>query len=169
MKIIFLDIDGVLNCKTTKAKCGQYVGIDGPKVKLLRRIVEETDAIIVMTSTWKKHWNKRDDFDRYMHRKFSKEHLEIFSCTDGDFYERGYGIHKWIDEHEVESWVVLDDEIAPDYDDEILQRLVKTEWYSDDGGLHEEDVPLAVGILNNGLLIQNTKNDEDVVHVGLTD
>ena len=167
MKIIFLDIDGVLNCKATKANCGGYIGIQGAKVKLLRRIVEETDAVIVMTSTWKMHWNKGDNFDRYMHRKFGKEHLEIFSCTYGDFQERGAGIHKWIDAHDIESWVVLDDEIAPDYDDEILKRLILTEWNNANGGLHDADVQVAIDILNNGKFVQNKKNNQEVSHVGL--
>ena len=53
MKYLFLDIDGVLNTPTSKERCGQYVGIDSAKVLLLKYIVEETGALIILTSTWK--------------------------------------------------------------------------------------------------------------------
>lgn len=171
MKVIFLDIDGVLNCQASKARCEEFVGIDTAKVRLLRKLVENTGAVIVLTSTWKKHWNKRDHFDKYMHNKFGKEHIEVFSCTDGDTYKRGAGIHDWLKEHEVESWVVLDDEIFGDYDRPIFERLVKTEWYDDNGGIHEEHIELATKILNEKFIQNNTEYtvSDEFVHAGLSD
>ena len=38
MKIIFLDIDGVLNCRNSKASCHGIMGIDDEKVKNLKYI-----------------------------------------------------------------------------------------------------------------------------------
>lgn len=53
MKVIFLDIDGVLNCVTSKSYCGMYVGVDADKIRRLARIVEETGAKIVLSSDWR--------------------------------------------------------------------------------------------------------------------
>ena len=57
MKIIFLDIDGVLNSKT------YYKTVDRTKkdwnrfnplaVEMIRRLIEEFDASIVISSTWR--------------------------------------------------------------------------------------------------------------------
>ena len=80
MKVIFLDIDGVLNCRSSKSRCGCYIGIDNDKVKRLRQIVEATGAEIVLCSSWKKWWlpaNKAEQ-DRnatYMDKKLQCEGL----------------------------------------------------------------------------------------------
>ena len=65
MKIIFLDIDGVLNCQKSQSKCGGLIGIDDKKVKVLRKIVESTNAKIVLCSSWKSGWeyNKDDQME----------------------------------------------------------------------------------------------------------
>ena len=55
-KVIFLDVDGVLNCHSTKDKCGDYIGIDDKKVALLKEIVDATGAIIILVSSWKEWW-----------------------------------------------------------------------------------------------------------------
>lgn len=49
MKIIFLDIDGVLNYENSKSK------VEEEKVKLLKEIVGRTDAEIVLSSDWR-YW-----------------------------------------------------------------------------------------------------------------
>ena len=41
MKVIFLDIDGVLNCSKSKSSCLGCTGIDDIKVKRLKRIIEK--------------------------------------------------------------------------------------------------------------------------------
>lgn len=46
MKVIFLDIDGVLNAEnpSSKSRCGEYAGIDTDKLKKLGQIISETAA-----------------------------------------------------------------------------------------------------------------------------
>ena len=65
MKVIFLDIDGVLNCrKTANPRELPYI-VDRKLLKRLKRLLERTGARIVLTSTWRydpaglfsaKHW-----------------------------------------------------------------------------------------------------------------
>ena len=55
-KIVFLDIEGVLNCEETTYETG--VKIDKDKVFLLKHIVEETGADIVLSSSWKIGYKK---------------------------------------------------------------------------------------------------------------
>jgi hypothetical protein len=65
MKIIFLDIDGVLNCeKTPNPRQFPYI-VDKKLLSRLRRLLDRTGAKVVLTSTWRldpigilaaKHW-----------------------------------------------------------------------------------------------------------------
>ena len=53
MKIIFLDIDGVLNCaSTSNPRKFPYV-VDEKLLKLLLHLRESTSAEVVLSSTWR--------------------------------------------------------------------------------------------------------------------
>jgi predicted mannosyl-3-phosphoglycerate phosphatase (HAD superfamily) len=51
MKIIFLDIDGVLNNYNT---LGEGLNWESNAVKILKRIIKETGAKVVLSSTWRR-------------------------------------------------------------------------------------------------------------------
>lgn len=177
MNVIFLDIDGVLNCSGSKSKMidgdSSYVGIDKHKILRLKEIINRTDAKIVLTSTWRIHLYKNDRVDKYMRQRFKKYGVEIYSCADYKRYSRGTGIKNWLKDHpDVEGWAVLDDEIFVDYDKDIRQHLLLTEFYSDQGGLRDEDIDIVCDIINGKLQeageVDITKTEE-FVHVGLSD
>lgn len=170
MKIIFLDVDGVLNNKDTKERIPDtsYTGINNSKVKLLKQIVEATDAQIVLSSTWrlkKTRWGEEipEEHRNYLKKKLSKYGLRYISSTpDIDPIRRGKEIDQWIKNNNditIDGWVVLDDEIWKDFKNyNILPHLVLTKDYIyKDGGLSEEDVKHAIRILNGGL------NDESEI------
>jgi HAD domain in Swiss Army Knife RNA repair proteins len=53
MKIIFLDIDGVLNCKgTPNPRKFPYI-VDPKLLNRLQRLLERTGAEVVLSSTWR--------------------------------------------------------------------------------------------------------------------
>ena len=56
MKVVFLDIDGVLNEEKSRSHCCGYKGIDDKKVENLAKIIKTTNAAIVLISTWKDDW-----------------------------------------------------------------------------------------------------------------
>lgn len=152
MKVIFLDIDGVLNCQSSKSREPDgCTGIDDARVKLLRKIVDATGAKIVLTSTWQKEWKLEGitSSGRYLIRKLWRKRLNIFSRTGKwSWNDRGQGIIDWISgaPEKVESWVVLDDEIFDDYPRcGIMPHLVLTDFYSD--GLNETCVERAIELL----------------------
>lgn len=154
-KVIFLDIDGVLNCIPTKARCQGCIGIDDLKVKLLKQIIDNTNAKIVLTSTWKLDWSKKLEertlIGRYLNNKLRKQGLHILDKTEDNGKNRGKGIYDWIKKYNVDNWLVLDDEIFKDYDEEIVRHWVKTDFYSEDGGLQEKHIEMAIKILNGEL------------------
>ena len=152
--VIFLDIDGVLNCQSSKSRCAGFIGIDNSKVKVLRKIVEQTSAKIVLVSSWKSDWEPsrkeiQNEHGNYLDKKLRREGLRILDKTRDGGGKRGVGIIEWLNSHAgVTSWVGLDDKIFPDYEEcGILEHLVKTDYYSENGGLREEHIEPAVKML----------------------
>lgn len=149
MNVIFLDIDGVLNnLLTTETTPDGYRGIDSDKVLLLKKIVDATGAVIVLTSDWKAMWEReykeeQDDLANYLDECLAKAGLKIFDCT----YEirrkdRGEGISDWLHEHKIKKWVVLDDETFDDFEKyKIYQHLVQTDEFD---GLTEDIADLVI-------------------------
>jgi hypothetical protein len=155
VKIIFLDVDGVLNCQKSESRCQSCIGIDNDKVKRLRKIVEATGAKIVLCSSWKIFWEKvyKDDqreLANYLDRKLKRENLYIFDKTIDRGSNRGEGIFNWLNGKPIEKFIILDDDIFEDYEKYgYLDNLIKTEFYQDNGGIQDSTVENAIKKLNN--------------------
>ena len=152
MKVIFLDIDGVLNCWASKSRePGGCIGIDDERVKLLRKISDATEAKIVLTSTWQQEWRPEGitDSGKYLIKKLRKEGLNVYSRTGKwSWNNRGQGIVDWITNapEEVESWIVLHDEFYEDFPRcGIMPHLIQTDFYTD--GLNDTHVERAIELL----------------------
>lgn len=152
MKIIFLDIDGVLNCSESKSECFGYTGIDNLRIKRLKRIIEETNAQIILISTWKENWFKesfnkcqQDELANYLDRKLKRERISILDKTFDIENSRGKGILHALTKYNTEQFIILDDEIF-DYEElNLLPNLVKTEYLN--GGLTEEITNKTINLL----------------------
>ena len=137
MKVIFLDIDGVLNTPSSESRCGEYIGIDDDKTERLAEIVKRTTAEIVLISTWKKYWRKEEklkplqDYSAtYLDEKLKKFGIKATDKTkdksDGKYLSRGEGILEYIERNKVEKYVILDD-FQFDYDGcDLTDCLIKT-------------------------------------------
>jgi len=155
MRVIFLDVDGVLNSDRSKrpgAKpTGGILGVEWAQVSCLAEIVRQTGAFIVLTSTWKQSWGTswQPGTLRYLIDKLRQHNIEIMGFTTEDTPpERGKGIRRWLEYHgPVEGWAVLDDDTFPDYDEYgITPRLIKTNFYR--GGLTQDMIAPTVEMLN---------------------
>lgn len=154
MKVIFLDVDGVLNNEFTTESIIGYCGIDDELVEKLAKIVRITGAEIVLVSDWKMYFDSRVDIKdsthpmiRYLMDKLQKSDLYIYDYTiDRNASDRGYGIQRWLKRFpEVERWVVLDDTFFFDYEyTGIKPNLVLTNGIC---GLTDNDVAHAIEIL----------------------
>ena len=155
MKVIFLDIDGVLNSRAydRKRDLDKLSNIDETRLPFIKKIVDMTDAKIVLSSSWRQHWNKEstrcDDAGRYINKTFAKVDLSIYDKTPdhGIRAFRREEISEWLKEakEDVETFVIIDD-----YRygwGELSDHLVKTE--PNFGlGIEEEQVEQAIHILN---------------------
>ena len=145
MKVIFLDVDGVLNTPSYERRCGEYIGIDDEKVEKLKKIVEKTKTEIVLISTWKKYWRKEEklkplqDYSAtYLDEKLAKQGLKAIDKTkdkaDGRYLSRGESILEYVYRNNVENYIILDD-CQFDYDGcDLTDNYIKTnqiEWLSE--------------------------------------
>ena len=164
MKVIFLDVDGVLNDDNSNSKTPDgWTGIDNSKVLILKEIVKRTNAIIVLTSSWKYEWERvyKDEQGvgaTYLDKKLKRENLFIFDKTKdpvkNDKVLRGHGILNWLKNKSIDGWVVLDDEFFIDYVEcGITKHLIKTNGSV--SGLTNDMVQPAVNILNNVFVESN--------------
>ena len=126
MKVIFLDIDGVLNSDEylDKVKNSDIQGIerdiDVGKVKLLKRAIDETGARVVLSSSWRYTRNAR-----YLKELLANYEIRVDS-TPYIQDIRGLEIKKWLSENQgVEDFIILDDEIFDSFDEELIKKLVK--------------------------------------------
>jgi hypothetical protein len=110
MKVLMLDIDGVLNTWEGLSQYGIHY-IDADRVSLLKAIVYATDAKIVLSSTWR---IRKEDFD--MVKAVLLSHgMEIYDVTPQTFGgHRGHEIGLWLEEKAclpVNKYAILDDDI----------------------------------------------------------
>jgi hypothetical protein len=108
MKVIFLDIDGVLNCpKTPNPRKFPYV-IDDGLLARFRQLIERTGASVVLSSTW-----RYDPAGIFSAKHYGVPFIDI--TPDMPDEPRCKEILTWIRNHpEVTRYVVIDDE-----DDEL--------------------------------------------------
>lgn len=141
--VIFLDVDGVLNCASTRERIFQCIGIDPEKVRVLAKIVEMMQAKIVLSSSWKDGWDPDpsscDDFGRYLTESLALEGLEIADKTADDGTGRGEGILKWMRIHgPLSAYLILDDERFDFKTCGIAGHWLQTSYFGSRGGLQEK-------------------------------
>lgn len=126
MKVIFLDIDGVLNSDEYFDKIknlnieGIESEIDVGKIKLLKNAMDETGARVVLTSSWRYTRNAQK-----LKKLLSNYDIYVDS-TPFMQNERGLEIKKYLSEHyDIEDYVIVDDEIFDSYDEDLMKKLVK--------------------------------------------
>ena len=174
MKIIFIDIDGVLNgynkrlhivgnicmkinlLKKLWFKWNPY-DIRWKYVKNLSKIVRKTNAKIVISSSWRSGWNipynecsprMRSLKDKLHHYK-----IDVIGITPYIYGKREDEISEWLEktDYKIDNFVILDDE-SFDLQNFVGNHLVKTSNKNKShicSGLTLKYVKQAIKILNS--------------------
>jgi hypothetical protein len=185
-KVIFLDIDGVLNTKwwytqmdrnTPKDKYGY--AFDPRSVANLQKIVDVTGADIVISSSWKSFglseleemWQDRGLPGKLIGITPNSVSDEMLLNADLDhielFHIRGMEIKEWLDKHgkKVSHYVIIDDmdNFLPDQQPYFVQTNPEV-------GITEEDKDIIVTILNGKTTPSSRKvvEDDEFPGVGYT-
>lgn len=169
-KVIFLDIDGVLNSDRTLY---ESISLEDDLILNLKEIINKTGAKIILSSSWRLStdaittlvdkldkfglaisgmtydgvdldWLEKYEFDttkKYLDTKFDYDENKQIKIT----HDRGAEIFKWLHDHDDCAYIILDDEIEdikPYFNESVI---VKTSYKT---GLTKEDVKKAIQILN---------------------
>ena len=143
VKLVFLDVDGVLvNRRSLMVRSGLNAKADPPCVAALNRVIAETGAKIVVSSTWRMAGDSR-----------IKRHLKswgvmgrVVGCTPVMRHlNRGGEIQAfmdaWSSPKQIGAIVIIDDDRDMDH---LSDRLVRTEF---EVGFTEADADRAIAML----------------------
>lgn len=124
MKVIFLDVDGVLNSEKF-LEHNKNQAIDRNSIGILKNIIDKTGAVIVMSSGWRLWFDDnmlpQDGYSQCLYEILCEFNLKLFGKTP-DFsteeirtrktfsHVKAKEIIAWLNEHEfVDKYVVIDD------------------------------------------------------------
>jgi hypothetical protein len=107
MNVLFLDIDGVVNCKTTRRRHRGLVGIERRLADMVRGIAHAVpDLKVVLSSSWRELEEGRAVVEDKILPCF-----DITPCFDAEDDVRGYEIQAWLELRPgVERYAILDDD-----------------------------------------------------------
>jgi len=162
MKALFLDVDGVLNSvdwmqqidgRNAWDQADGGTQLDPAAVLRLERIVRETGALVVISSSWRKMYDP-ETIEGFLRRHGftgkvigeTAHHIPMEERTteqqSSGKYQRGWEIKAWVDEHpEVTHFAILDDDSDMDG---VADHFVHTEYPH---GLTDEHVRKVLDLL----------------------
>lgn len=138
MKVIFLDIDGVLNNDTTKEHFKLFTGLSPHLVKTFKDWYKTKDYQIVLSSTWRKD----EEFMQHLNENGIFWH-SVTPQIHG--YQRGFEIQMWLLRNECEKYAILDDMNAGEFLPNQRKYLVQTSYVH---GLRSKDLKKVEKILS---------------------
>lgn len=122
MRVVFLDIDGVLNCESDLF---YGIMINKDSVGRVNLLCRNHKAKIVISSSWRNLYRLNDI--RMMLKDHGMDNNIIIDQTPVLNGTRGQEIEKWIDNRgDIDGYVILDDD--GDFLDYQLPFLVKTSF-----------------------------------------
>lgn len=162
MKVIFLDIDGVLNSMDWYKRRERYPAprtmdqynekeFDPEAVRLLQGIIEKTGAKIVLSSTWRLHEDNVEAIKKFV----GIEILDLTprmprpAGTSVEYCERGKEIDAWIEKNIEDRGEVVDRYVIIDDDTDMLPKQQEHFFHTDNKfGLTEPIAKEVVWYLN---------------------
>ena len=141
------DIDGVLNCASTRVHVPgtRYIGLDSILVKRFKNIIKRTGASIVISSTWRKYPEFMSHLKTKLGKKISEKIIDqtpILSLQGSR--PRSDEIDAWLAEHpEVDNFIVIDD-LSGEGLEKYGERFIHT---SELLGITEDDMKKSIKLL----------------------
>lgn len=139
MKVLFLDVDGVLNSEAwfSRHKDPAWNEVDPAAVALVNDVLENTGAKLVLSSTWRLVAVARDEL--------RAAGLPIAGATPRiDTNNRGEEIRAWLDNHPGVTHFAIFDDDSDAGDCGLREHFIQTSWKT---GLQIEHAVEAIRLL----------------------
>lgn len=110
MKLLFLDVDGVLNCRADFEQSASMHVLNNDKLLLLKRIVDQTGCAVVLSSSWRSCNHAR----KILENKLWQVGIDLLGTTpDRLSTPRALEILQWVRHNKITPTkaVVLDDDV----------------------------------------------------------
>jgi len=114
MKVMFLDIDGVLNTKKWRDENPITLGWDGwkaqidpAKLEILNEYLDSKPRKIVLSSTWRFHWSAEEI--TLLFKELGFRH-KVEDVTPTEVKDRAKAIAAWLNANESGSFIAVDDD-----------------------------------------------------------
>lgn len=138
MKVLFLDIDGVLNSWGGHDGKGGILGIHRTNVELLNSVVRDTGCEVVLSSTWRLVWGIRGTNVKLRNAGAC---FDLFDDTPISL-RRGMEIQIWLSSRsDVSHYAVVDDGLILGHDGAFVRTNMQI-------GLEQHHCDALVSILN---------------------
>lgn len=145
ISIVFLDVDGVLNCTETNGN------IDDDKLELLKEIINKTNAKIVISSSWRTTTKKL----KRLSQALNKYEMDYFDKTPQlQKYQkpeknRVIEIESYLStikkQYKIDKWISIDDYNLIKFNNKLFEyHFVNTSPFH---GLRKKDVDQAIKLL----------------------
>jgi len=155
-KVVFIDCDGVL-CNARSVTCdyedgddslwydpdGTVLPLEKRCIAALRHIVEETGAVVVLSTTWRIDPRQRD----FLVKALQSNDIQVIGDTpDLGGCGRGAEIHAWLQDHlEVQRFVALEDQ--ENHIRSFQNHLPAGSWVQTSMGIGSD--PLSAGLTDD--------------------
>lgn len=104
--VVFLDFDGVINVRENDY--GAPIA-NNEAIYYLNKLCLETGFSIVVCSSWRNHINYKD----FLYNSGLDKRIKILGKTDTTKNHRGYEIIKYIEDNDVNKFIIIDDAYYP--------------------------------------------------------
>ena len=150
--VVFLDIDGVINSSENIQNqhalglptTGGCIAIPDTMLLRIKRILEETNSYLVISSTWRKF----NDHMQNLENQFRKVGVNINGITDKTGSDRGYEILAYLRNNNLvgHPYIVIDDDSF-----DIVKYIPKDNFIHTSGfiGLTDEQAEKAIKSIND--------------------
>ncbi len=169
MRVVFIDIDGVLN-SDAYFRALEHAGealtewwgercLDPRAIALLDALLTHADATAVISSSWRQRFSLSELDAMFRARGLSRTLHSVtpsmHRTPDGARLTRGDEVQAWLDAHDaVDAFVILEDEEELSHLEPFAMRV------STSVGLGRDDVERAIEALVGGRFEQRTRNQD---------
>jgi hypothetical protein len=164
-RVLFLDVDGVLNKNNTKERIptvfGDFTGLDAVLIKRFTHWIRHNPTVdVVLSSSWRLDERYDGAFTKALNAAgitWIDKTCRIAAALD--YGTRGLEINKWLTEHSEYTKIAILDDMGPVYFNPVQRYLVQTD---DRHGLTARNLQRVEVLL--GLIKKEEENSDASLH-----